>query len=73
MEPARFLGIIGLLLITWGVVEKKEVRQDWLFSIGGILLFLYSYWLGDVVFMTLQIVFTGASLYEIYTLRRKKN
>jgi len=72
MEPARLLGIIGLLLITWGVLEKNEQRQDWLFIVGGILLFFYSYWLGDAVFMVLQIVFTSASAYELLTMRRRQ-
>jgi hypothetical protein len=73
MEPARLLGIIGLLLISWGVLEKKERRQDILFVCGGILLFCYSYWLGDAVFMVLQIVFTSASIYELLSMRPSKS
>ena len=72
MTLARIIGIIGLLCITKAIFVKKETTQDWWFVAGGVLLFYYSYTLEDVVFMTLQVVFTAASLYEIYTLRKKK-
>lgn len=71
MVIAKIIGIIGLLCITYAIFIKRETRQDWFFVIGGVCLFYYSYTLGDPVFMTLQVVFTGASLYEIYTLRKK--
>lgn len=71
MIIAKIIGIIGLLCITYAIFIKRETRQDWFFVIGGVCLFYYSYTLDDPVFMTLQVVFTGASLYEIYTLRKK--
>jgi lipid-A-disaccharide synthase-like uncharacterized protein len=71
MELARIVGIAGLLCITYAIFIKKETKQDWFFVLGGVLLFYYSYTLGDAVFMMLQVVFTLASLYEIYTLKKK--
>jgi len=67
----KLFGILGLLCITAGVFAKNEVRQDWIFVVGGIGLLIYSISLGDIIFMLLQIVFIGASGYEIMTLKRK--
>ncbi len=71
MMLARIIGIIGLLCITRAIFVKDETQQDWWFVAGGVLLFYYSYTLGDVVFMALQVIFTLASLYEIYQLKKK--
>ena len=68
----RIFGIIGLLLITWGIFAKKETTQDWIFVAGGAGLLVYSISLKDPIFIPLQIVFIAASLWEIYTLRKKK-
>jgi hypothetical protein len=75
MEPLLFkiLGSLGLLLITWGIFIKQETKQDWIFALGGLFLLAYSIYLNDVIFITLQLVFTGASLYEIYRLNHKKH
>lgn len=70
MTIARLFGIIGLLCITYAIFVKKETRQDWFFVIGGICLFYYSYTLRDAVFMTLQVVFVLASLFEIYKIKK---
>ncbi len=69
----KILGAIGLLLITWGIFIQKETKQDWIFALGGVFLLAYSTYLRDPIFITLQIVFTGASLYEIYKIKHKKN
>ena len=74
MDPLIFkiLGALGLLLITWGIFIRDEIRQDWIFALGGLFLLAYSTYLQDGIFITLQIVFTLASLWEIYTLKQKK-
>jgi lipid-A-disaccharide synthase-like uncharacterized protein len=69
----KILGAIGLVLITIGIFAKKEINQDWIFVAGGICLLGYSIYLQDPIFIPLQIIFTLASLYEIYTLKFKKN
>ena len=68
----RILGIIGLLLITWGVLEKKETRQDILFIVGGLGLLAYSISLKDPIFIPLQIIFISTSAWELYTLTKKR-
>ncbi len=67
----KTLGAIGLLLITWGIFSKKETSQDIIFASGGLFLLAYSGYLRDPIFIPLQIIFTGASLYELYLIRYK--
>ncbi len=69
---AKTSGVIGVLLITYGIFVKKEIRQDIVFALGGIFLLAYSSYLRDPIFIPLQIIFTLASLYEIFKLRNKK-
>lgn len=67
----KLFGAIGLVVITYGIFAKKELDQDYCFVIGGIGLLVYSISLRDPIFVPLQIIFTGASLYEIYKLKKK--
>jgi len=68
---AKMFGVIGVLLITWGIYAKKETSQDWIFVAGGLCLLAYSSYLRDPIFIPLQIIFTAASLYEIYKIKSK--
>ncbi|HAT03548.1 MAG TPA: hypothetical protein DCS29_02100 [Candidatus Magasanikbacteria bacterium] len=68
----KVLGAFGLLFITYGIFIKDEIKQDWVFIIGGLLLLIYSISLRDPIFIPLQIVFTLASLYEIWHIKTKK-
>jgi len=65
----KALGIIGVLLIAYGIHAKKEVQQDYIFVLGGICLLVYSISLRDPIFIPLQIIFVGSSLYEIYKIK----
>lgn len=67
----KTLGAIGMILITYGIINKNELARNWLFTMGGVLLLLYSLYLRDPIFIPLQIIFTGASLYEIYKIKSK--
>lgn len=68
----KILGAFGLICITWGIFLKNEIKQDWIFALGGLLLLVYSVYLKDPIFIPLQTIFTGASLYEIYKIKHKK-
>jgi len=68
----KLSGAVGLILITWGIFAKKEIKQDWIFALGGLFLLVYSISLRDPIFIPLQIVFIIASLYEIYKIKSKK-
>jgi len=65
----KFFGAIGLLLITWAIFAKGEVKQDIIFILGGLGLLVYSISLRDPIFIPLQIVFIIASLYEIVKIK----
>ncbi len=67
----QLLGIAGLLLITFGVIAKKRRQQDKVYITGGIFLFAYSWSLGNMIFIILQIVFIAAALYDYF--QKKKN
>lgn len=67
----KSLGALGLILITWGIFAKNEKQQDWIFVFGGLFLLAYSIYLKDPIFIPLQIVFISASLYEIYTIKKR--
>jgi len=68
----KIFGAIGLLLITWGVIDKKNLRKNISFVGGGMLLLIYSIHIKDPLFIPLQIIFTIASLYEIYIIKLQK-
>ena len=61
-------GVIGLLFITKGILLHDRTKQDIMFILGGVFLEIYSYLLGDVVFMTLQLIVTLAASYDLIRL-----
>lgn len=63
-------GIVGLLIISTSIWIKKEIRQDYLFILGGIALLKYSIDKGDVIFIILQVVFVISALLEILKMRK---
>ena len=63
-------GIIGLLIITYAVWVRRERKQDRLFVLGGIALLVYSWSIGDWVFIILQIVFIASALFELRKLKK---
>jgi hypothetical protein len=54
-------GIIGLLLITYGVLTKKRKLQDLEYVIGGLFLLSYSISIKSYIFIILQIIFIFAA------------
>ena len=66
------IGIIGLILISWGIVIKKRKDRDSMFVIGGFLLLIYSISILDTIFIILQCVFILSAIYDITKKRRKK-
>lgn len=61
----ELIGAAGLLLISVGIITKKRSQQDWLYIAGGLCLEAYSIYLGDLIFIILQIVFTAAAVYDL--------
>jgi lipid-A-disaccharide synthase-like uncharacterized protein len=67
----KIIGILGLLIITVGVIIKNKKISDILFIIGGICLTLYSIYLGDAIFIILQLVFILAAIYSLFKTQSK--
>jgi lipid-A-disaccharide synthase-like uncharacterized protein len=68
------LGIVGLILIIIGVLIKKKNRstRDILYILGGISLLAYSFYIKDVIFIILEIIFTLVAIYDLSQQRKKK-
>ena len=72
IDVFKLIGAAGLLLISVGIVTKKRKRQDALYIIGGVCLEIYSIYIGDVIFIILQIIFTLAAIYDFVKVQMKK-
>lgn len=59
------LGVLGLLVITIGVLWKEREQQDILFIIGGALLASYSLSLRNTIFVLVQTIFVAAAAYDL--------
>jgi len=62
----KFIGALGLIFITAGVLSKNRRRQDILYIIGGLALLTYSIRIREPIFMALQSIFTIAAAYDLY-------
>ena len=61
----KIIAIIGLLILTCGIVTKKERKRDTLFVIGGVMLVSYSIYIKDVIIIAVQSIFTIAAAYNL--------
>lgn len=68
----EIFGIIGLIVISFAIWVRKEKKQDTLFVLGGAALLVYSWSLGNVIFIVLQIVFILSALIELAGFRKGK-
>ena len=57
----KALGMIGILFMCGGVLKKK----DPMFLVSGILLLIYSIFLGDMVFIILECIFIIVTIYSM--------
>ncbi|MFA5133733.1 MAG: hypothetical protein WC459_02945 [Patescibacteria group bacterium] len=67
----KAFGIAGLILISAGIILKKRVSQDILYIVGGVFLTVYSIFIGDILFISLQIIFVFAAVYNLFKLKFK--
>ena len=68
----QLFGIIGLLLITAGVIARRRKLQDEFYIVGGLSLLVYSVSIQDWVFIILQIIFVAVAVYDVIRKRKKK-
>jgi lipid-A-disaccharide synthase-like uncharacterized protein len=60
----KIIGALGIILISIGIITKKRKTQDIFYILGGICLEIYSIYIGDLIFIILQIIFTLAAIYD---------
>ncbi len=69
----KFIGAFGLLLIIAGIVVKKRSTRNYVYVVGGILLELYSIYIGDLIFTVLQAIFTLVAVYDLIRERKERS
>ena len=73
LDAFKVIGILGLLLISTGVIITARKKEDTLFILGGICLAVYSIYIQDLIFILLQIVFISSAVYNLAkTIREEK-
>lgn len=66
----KFIGIIGLVAISVGIILKSRQQQDIVYIIGGLCLEAYSIYLDDWIFIILQAVFIISAVYDFVKHKR---
>ena len=61
----RMFGIAGLVCIIGALLVHERKIRDILSIVGGVLLFIYSVLLGDLIFTALQALFTLVAAYDL--------
>ena len=65
MDSYIIFGIIGLLLISYGVIKFQDLE----YILGGLFLLVYSISIKNYIFIILQVVFIFAALWD-YKIRK---
>jgi len=69
----KLIGALGIILISIGIIIKKRETEDIFYILGGICLEAYSIYIGDVIFIILQIIFILAATYDFVVNNKKLN
>lgn len=62
----KICGVVGLILVTWGVTIRQAEKRDKLFIFGGALLLVYSVYLKDLIFIALQSFYIIITTYHLH-------
>ncbi|MFN3966638.1 MAG: hypothetical protein ACK4JE_02935 [Endomicrobiia bacterium] len=65
----KIIGALGIILISIGIITKKRKIQDIFYILGGICLEIYSIYIGDLIFIILQIIFTLTAIYDFIKIK----
>ena len=71
------IGIVGFVLIIIGnitIYKSLKVRRNYtypLLILGGVCMFVYSFFLNDKIFMALQFFYILASIYGLIKIHRR--
>ena len=64
MNTFEIIGALGIILISIGIITKKRKNQNVYYILGGLCLETYSVYIGNLIFIILQIVFTLSAIYD---------
>ena len=67
----EFIGALGLILISIGILIKKRLIQDIFYVVGGVCLEIYSIFIGNLIFIILQLIFTISAIVDLITIMKK--
>lgn len=71
MSIFKIIGALGLILISIGIIIPNRKHQNILYILGGIGLEIYSIYIGDIIFIILQIIFVLAALFDLLKKNQK--
>ena len=72
MIDFKLIGVLGIILISVGVVTKRRKRQDVFYILGGACLEVYSIYINDLIFAVLQIIFILSAVYDFNKINLKQ-
>lgn len=72
MDIYKFVGILGLVIISSGVYWQKKYIEDLLYVVGGVSLFLYSYYIEDLIFITFSVLFVMSAFAHLFRIIKPK-
>ncbi len=70
MDIYKFVGILGLIIISIGVFWQKKYLEDTLYIIGGVALLIYSYHIRELIFTVLQVIFIISAASHLFRSRK---
>ena len=69
------IGLISIIVGTFMISQGKKVKRKKIYSlllIGGVFLTIYSFYIKDIIFIVLQILYILIIIYDIIKLRLSK-
>jgi len=72
MDFFEVIGALGLVLISIGIIIKKRKAQDIFYICGGICLETYSIYIGNIIFIILQIILILAAAFDLIRVQLQK-
>jgi len=70
MDIYKFVGILGLVIISVGVFWQKKYIEDILYIFGGIALLLYSYHIREWIFIIFLVLFVISALFHLFRISK---
>lgn len=72
MNIYQFVGILGLIIVSVGVFWQKRFIEDILYIVGGLALFIYSYYIKEWIFIIFSAIFVISALVHLFRIMKPK-